>query len=102
MLSPRSRPDLSKLRSCAPPGMRMAGRDRQPCVSITRKQAIGGGRPDAAGGIVGKVVGRSACPGIEDTLYGAPSRLDRIGPLEQGSVAYATIVHPPLGARRSP
>src|SRR5215472_2141588 len=92
MLSPLSRPDLSKSRSCAAPGMRMAGRDRQPCAPIARKQAIGGGGPGAAGGIIGEIVGRSACPGIEEPLYGAPSRLDRIGPLEQGGVAYETIV----------
>src|SRR5215831_16784143 len=92
MLSPLSRPDLSKSRSCAAPGVRMAGRDRQPCVPIARKQAIGGGGPGAAGGIIGEIVGRSARPSIEDPLYGAPSRLDRIGPLEQGGVAYETIV----------
>src|SRR5262249_47284983 len=100
MLSPLLRPDLSKSRSCAAPGMRTAGRHRQPCVPIARKQAIGGGGPGAAGGVVGKVVGRSACPGIEDPLYGAPSRLDRIGPLEQGSVAYETVVDQRLVADR--
>src|SRR5215831_10597632 len=98
MLSPLSRPDLSKSRSCAAPGMRMAGRDRHPCAPIARKQAIGGG--GAAGGIIGEIISRSACPSIEEPLYGAPSRLDRIGPLEQGGVAYEAIVDQRFVAHR--
>src|SRR5215510_5633004 len=100
MSSPLSRPDFSTSRSCAVPRMRMAGRDRQPCMPIARKQAIGGGGAGTAGGIIGEIISRSACPGIEDPLYGAPSRLDRIGPLEQGGVAYETIVDQRLVADR--
>src|SRR5262245_4742860 len=100
MLSPLSRPDLSKSRSCAAPGMRMAGRDWQPCVPIARKQAIGGGGPGAAGGIVGKVFGGSLCPGIQEILHRTPCRLDRIGPLEQGSIANQAIVDQRLVADR--
>src|SRR6516225_10003438 len=92
MLSPLSRPDFSKSRSCGAPRVRMAGRDRQPCAPIAREQTIGGGGAGAAGGIIGKIVGRSARPGIEEPLYRAPSRLDRVGPLEQGGVAYEAIV----------
>src|SRR5262249_27416508 len=99
MLSPLSRPDFSKSRSCAAPRMRMAGRDRQPCAPIAREQA-GGGGAGAAGGIVREIVGRSARPGIEEPLYRAPSRLDRIGPLEQGGVAYEAIVDQRLVADR--
>src|SRR5262245_21497015 len=99
MLSPLSRPDFSKSRSCAAPRVRMAGRDRQPCAPIAREQTIGGGA-GAAGGIVGEIVGRSARPGIEEPLYRAPSRLDCVGPLEQGGVAYEAIVDQRLVADR--
>src|SRR5262249_45993252 len=100
MLSPLSRPDFSKSRSCAAPGMRMAGRDWQPCVPIARKQAIGGGGACAAGGIIGEIVSGGTRPGLEQTLHGAPSRLDRIGPLEQGGVAYEAIIDQRLVADR--
>src|SRR5215831_12866902 len=100
MLSPLSRPDFGKSRSCAAPGMRTAGRDRQPCVPIARKQAIGGGGAGTAGGIIGEIISRSACPGIEEALYGAPSRLDRVRPLEQGSIADEAIVDQRLVADR--
>src|SRR6266511_1167152 len=58
--------------------MRMVGLDRQPCMSIAREQAIGGGR--AAG------------PGIEQPLHGAPSCLDRIGALKQDRIADEAVV----------
>src|SRR5262245_30998706 len=67
--------------------VRMDCPDRQPCAPIAREQAIGGVRACAAGGIIGEVVGGSSRPGIQDVLHGAPCRLDRIGPLEQGSIA---------------
>src|SRR5262249_47403520 len=47
-----------------------------------------------------KIVGRSTRPGIEEPLYRAPSRLDRIGPLEQGGVAYEAIIDQRLVADR--
>src|SRR5437899_1311627 len=80
--------------------VRMSGRDRQPCMPIARKQAIGGGGTGAAGGIVGKIVSGGARPGLEQTLHGAPGRLDRIGPLEQGSVTDETIVDKRLVTHR--
>src|SRR5499427_2905685 len=78
----------------------MAGRDRQPCMPVAREQAIGGGGTGAAGGIVGEIVGGGARPGLEQTLHGAPGRLNRIGPLEQGSVADETIVDQRLVTHR--
>src|SRR5260221_5579244 len=81
--------------------VRMSGRDRQPCMPIAREQAIGGGGTDAAGGIVGEIVSGGARPGLEQTLHGAPGGLDRISPLEQGSVADETIVDPRLVTHRS-
>src|SRR5262249_44853454 len=80
--------------------VRMSGRDRQPCAPIAREQAIGGGGAGAAGGIIGEIISRSACPGIEEALYGAPSRLDRVRPLEQGGVSDEAIVDQRLVADR--
>src|SRR6516162_6692829 len=80
--------------------VRMSDRDRQPCMPIAREQAIGGGGTGAAGGIVGEIVGGGARPGLEQTLHGAPGRLDRIGPLEQGGVADETIVDQRLVTHR--
>src|SRR5258708_19887222 len=83
--------------------VRVAGPDRHPCTPIAREQPVSGFGAWAAGGIIGKVLGRSARPAIDETLDGAPSRLDRIGALEQGGIADQTIVDQRLvadGCRR--
>src|SRR3982074_3872461 len=80
--------------------MLMAGLERQPCTSTTREQASGGGGAGGAGSIIGEIGGGIARPGIEEALHGAPSRLDGIGPLEQGGVADQTIVDQRLVADR--
>src|SRR5258708_32120692 len=82
--------------------VRVAGPDRHPCTPIAREQPVSGFGAWAAGGIIGKVLGRSARPAIDETLDGAPSRLDRIGALEQGGIADQTIVDQRLGANGCP
>src|SRR5437660_12208103 len=72
--------------------VRVAGPDRRPCPPIAREQPVGGLGARASGDIVGKVLGRIARPAIDETLDGAPSRLDRIGALEQSGVADQTII----------
>src|SRR5258708_19482454 len=82
--------------------VRVAGPDRHPCTPIAREQPVSGFGAWAAGGIIGKVLGRSARPAIDETLDGAPSRLDRIGALEQGGIADQTIVDQRLVANGFP
>src|SRR6516225_2883946 len=86
--------------SFVPFPVRMTCPDRQPCTPIAREQPIGGLGASAAGGVIGEVAGRSACPGIEEVLHGAPCCLNRIGPLEQGRIADHTIVDQRLVADR--
>src|SRR3984893_13043830 len=78
----------------------MAFPDLQPCTPIPREHTTGSIATGAAGDVTGEGVGRRAYPGIEDVLHGAPCRLDRIGPLEQGSVANQTVVDQCLVADR--
>src|SRR5262249_23307232 len=80
--------------------MQMVAPDRQPCTSVLREQASGGGGPGAAGGIIGEIAGRSTRPGLNQSLNGAPGRLDRIGPLEQHGVADQAVVDQRLVADR--
>src|SRR5260370_35976782 len=58
--------------------------DRQPRAAITCEQPVGGCRTGAPGGVIGKVIGLRARPGIGETLHRTARGLDRIGPLEQG------------------
>src|SRR5262249_21099406 len=80
--------------------VRMAAPDRQPCMPVAREQAIGSFGAGAAGGVVGEIVGRGTGPGIDQSLNGAPCRLDRIGPLEQGGISDQAIIDQRLVANR--
>src|SRR6516165_1072388 len=59
------------------------GPHRQPLAPFAREQAVGGVGAGAAGDIIGKIVGAIARPSTEQPFDCAPSRLNRIGPLEQ-------------------
>src|SRR5215831_10318184 len=76
------------------------GPDRQPLAPFAREQAVGGLGAGAAGGVIGKFVGGFARPRTEQSVDRAPSRLDRIGPLEQCGIADQTIVNQRLVAHR--
>ena len=82
----------------------MIGRDRQPCAPIAREQVIGSSGPGAAGGIIGKILGRGTGPSIDQSLNGTPAGLDRVGPLEQCGVPDQAIIDqrlvPDRGQRR--
>src|SRR5712671_4347512 len=65
---------------------------RHPCAPIAREHAVGRLGALAPGGIIRKVLCGIARPAIEQSLDRAPSRLDRIGPLEQSGIPDQTII----------
>src|SRR5215470_8783140 len=72
--------------------MWVLGPDRQPLAPCAREQSVGGVGAGAAGDVIGKIVGGIARPRTEQPLDRAPSRLNRIGPLEQRGITDQTIV----------
>src|SRR5262249_18364453 len=74
--------------------------DPQPPRLVAREQAISGLGAGTAGGIIGKIGGRRARPGIEQALHRTPCCLDRVGPLKQSGVADQAIVDQRLVADR--
>src|SRR5580693_8393604 len=63
-----------------------------PSVAVARQQFVGAFRPVASGGIVRKLLGFLARPGIKHRIDDLPRGLDLIGSLKECGVADEAII----------